>query len=209
MIEQLPTIYLVAHCETAWSPTGQYNGMTDLPLSPQGEAEAHALKKRLHGLQFRRVFTSPLQRVQQTCELAGFGAIAEIDSELREWNFGNYEGLTDAEIRTISPDWNLFRDGCPHGESPEDVTRRADNVVERLRQLQDDALVFSSTCFIRALGVRWVGLGLAMNARRFVLSAASLSIVGYQNGLSRPVIRLWNDTLHTQRVGLQHKAAKA
>ncbi len=209
MIEQLPTVYLVAHGETASTLTGKYNAMTDLPLSEQGEAEARALKKRLHGLTFSRVFTSPLQRVQQTCELAGYGTIAEIDSELREWDFGDYEGLTDADIRVISPEWNLFRDGCPHGESPEEVTARADRVIVRLRDVEDDALVFSSTFFIRALGVRWVGLGLAMNARRFVLNFASLSVVGYQNSLSRPVIRLWNDTLHTTRLTLQHKAAKA
>lgn len=204
---KFPTIYLVTHGETPWTLTGQYNSMTDLPLTENGEATARALKRRLHGISFNKVFTSPLQRAFRTCELAGFGATAEIDSDLREWDYGTYEGWTDEQIRAERPDWYLFRDGCPHGESPEEVTGRADRVITRLRAVQDDVLLFSSVHFVQALAVRWIGLGLSINARRFVLDVGSLSAVGYENSLSRPVIRLWNDTRHAQHIPLQRTAS--
>ena len=199
MIETFPTIYLVAHGETAWTLTGQYNGMTDLPLAEQGEEAARALKRRLHRLTFAKIFTSPLQRAFQTCEIAGFGHLAEIDSDLRDWDYGSYEGQTNADIRAGCPDWQLFRHGCPRGETPELVTARADGVITRLRFCQDNVLVFSSCNFIRALAVRWIGLSLSSNARRFALNHGSLSAVGYDGSLSRPVVALWNEYHGTSR----------
>jgi broad specificity phosphatase PhoE len=142
------------------------------------------------------VYTSPLQRAARTCELAGFGAVAEVDPDLVEWDYGQYEGRRTAEIQAERPGWLLFRDGCPGGESPAQASARADRVVSRLRAVQGDVLLFSSGHFIRVLATRWIGLEVTANARRFMLSTASLSAVGYENELARPVIRLWNDTHH-------------
>ena len=142
------------------------------------------------------MLVSPLQRARRTCELAGYGAVAEIDPDLVEWDYGQYEGLRTADIRKQRPDWQLFRDGCPGGESPEQVATRADRVVNRVRAVNADVLIFSSGHFIRVLASRWLDLAPSPNARLFMLSTASLSALGYEQDLSRPVIRLWNDTHH-------------
>jgi broad specificity phosphatase PhoE len=194
--KELPIIYIARHGETAWSLTGQHTGLTDLPLTKTGEMNARRLGERLKGLSFVKVLTSPLQRAVRTCELAGFGAIAETDPDLVEWNYGDYEGRTGAEIRAECPDWQLFRDGAPGGESPHQAAARADRVVTRVRAIQSDMLLFSSGHFIRVLAARWIGVEPSVSARSFMLSTASLSAVGYENDLSRPVIRLWNDTHH-------------
>jgi broad specificity phosphatase PhoE len=194
--EVLPIVYVARHGETAWTLSGQYTGLTDLPLTERGERNARRLAERLRGLTFAKVFTSPLQRAARTCELAGFGAVAEVDRDLVEWDYGQYEGRRTAEIRKERPDWELFRDGCPEGESPAEVAARADRVVSRVRAVPGDALLFSSGHFIRVLATRWIGLEVTANAKRFMLSTASLGAVGYENELSRPVIRLWNDTHH-------------
>ena len=191
-----PIVYLARHGETAWTLSGQYTGLTDLPLTERGERNARRLEERLRGLSFTRVFTSPLQRARRTCELAGFGAVAEIDSDLVEWNYGDYEGRRTGEIQAKRPDWELFRDGCPGGESPAQAAARADRVVSRIRAVLGNVLLFSSGHFIRVLATRWIGLEVTAIARRFLLSTASLSAVGYDKELSRPVIRLWNDTHH-------------
>ena len=196
MSRELPVVYLARHGETAWSLTGQHTGRTDLPLTEAGERTARRLMERLNGLTFAKVFTSPLLRARRTCELAGFGGVAEIDQDLVEWDYGEYEGLRGAEIRRIRPDWQLFRDGCPGGESPADVSARANRVIQRVRAVQDDVLLFSSGHFIRVLASRWIGVEPTVNARSFMLSTASLSALGYENDLSRPVICLWNDTHH-------------
>ena len=196
MNQVFPIVYLARHGETAWTLSGQYTGLTDLPLTERGERNARRLEERLRGLSFTNVFTSPLQRARRTCELAGFGAVTEIDPDLVEWNYGDYEGLHTAEIRAKRPGWELFRDGCPGGESPPQITARADRVVSRIRAVPGDVLLFSSGHFIRVLATRWIGLEVTANARRFMLSTASLSAVGYENELSRAVIRLWNDTHH-------------
>src|SRR5215510_1854119 len=133
MNNKLPSIYLARHGETAWSLTGQHTGLTDLPLTQRGERNARSLGERLIGMNFAEVFTSPLQRAARTCELAGFGAVAEVDRDLLEWNYGQYEGRRTVEIHAERPDWDLFRDGCPGGESPDQVGERADRVVTRLR----------------------------------------------------------------------------
>jgi broad specificity phosphatase PhoE len=191
--EPLPVVTLARHGETAWSLSGQHTGTTDLPLTDRGERDARDLALRLRGRAFARVFTSPLQRALKTCELAGFAAAAIVDPDLVEWNYGRYEGRTSREIRTDRPDWQLFRDGCPGGESPAEVAARADRVVGRLRAIPGDSLVFSSGHFLRMLASRWLGLEPSAG-RLFLLSTASLSRLGYEHGLSEPVIRLWNQT---------------
>jgi broad specificity phosphatase PhoE len=200
-VDNLPVIYIARHGETAWTLTGQHTGLTDLPLTPQGERNARALADRLTGLKFAKVFTSPLQRASKTCALAGFGAVAEVDRDLVEWNYGEYEGLRSAEIRAKRPGWQLFRDGCPGGESPSQVIARADSVLRHVRDVQGDVLLFSSGHFIRVLAARWIGLEPSVNSMSFLLSTASLSAVGYDQDLSRPVIRLWNDAHHVHTNG--------
>ncbi|HKW33224.1 MAG TPA: histidine phosphatase family protein [Candidatus Acidoferrum sp.] len=196
MKNELPMVYLARHGETAWSLTGQHTGLTDLPLTELGQHIAFRLGERLKGLTFSKVFTSPLQRARQTCELAGFGSEAEIDPDLVEWNYGQYEGRRGEDIRAERPGWNLFRDGCPGGETPAEASARADRVVNRVRAIQEDVLLFTSGHFIRVLASRWLGLEPTANSRYFMLSTASLSALGYENDLSRPVIRFWNDTRH-------------
>jgi probable phosphoglycerate mutase len=195
MNDILPAIYLARHGETAWSLTGQHTGLTDLPLTERGERNARRLGERLAGLSFTQVFTSPLQRAARTCELAGFGSVAEVARDLVEWNYGKYEGLRTIEIRAKHPDWQLFRDGCPGGELPDQVAARADHVVSRVRAVKGDVLIFSSGHFLRALAARWLGIESAAG-RFFMLATASVSVLGYENSLSQPVIRLWNDTRH-------------
>lgn len=195
MSELLPIIYLARHGETAWSLSGQHTGLTDLPLTERGERNARCLEERLRGISFAKVFTSPLQRATRTCELAGFAARAETDRDLLEWNYGEYEGRRTPDIHKERPDWQLFRDGCPGGESPEDVGARADHVMSRLRAVDDNVLIFSSGHYLRVFAARWLGLDVAIG-RCFMLSTASLSAVGYEHNLSQPVIRLWDDTRH-------------
>lgn len=196
MSASLPIIYLARHGETAWSLTGQHTGLTDLPLTERGELNARRLGDRLKGLAFAKVFTSPLQRASRTCELAGFGSVAEVDPDLVEWDYGQYEGRTGAQIRSENPNWQLFRDGCPGGESPDQVDARAHRVVSRVRAVQGDVLVFTSGHFMRVLASCWIGLEPTQTSRSFMLNTASLSAVGYEQNLSRPVIRLWNDDHH-------------
>ena len=193
----LSTIYLARHGETAWSLSGQHTGLTDLPLTEHGERNARQLGDRLSGLAFAKVFTSPLQRAVRTSELAGFTAVAEVDRDLLEWNYGDYEGRRTTEIHVERPNWQLFRDGCPGGESPSQVGARADRVVRRMRALEGDVLVFSSGHFLRVLAARWLGLEPAAG-RFLLLSTASVSALSYEHNLSEPVIRLWNDTRHVE-----------
>src|SRR5439155_16083123 len=191
----LPVVYLVRHGETAWSLTGRHTGLTDVPLTERGERNARRVGERLAGLDFAKVFMSPLQRAARTCELAGFGSVAEVDRDLVEWNYGKYEGLRMVEIHAHHPQWQLFRDGCPQGESPDQVGARADHVVSRVRAIKGDMLIFSSGHLLRVLAARWLGLESAAG-RFFMLATASVSVLGYENGPSQPVIRLWNDTRH-------------
>jgi probable phosphoglycerate mutase len=195
MSEVLPVVYLARHGETAWTLSGQHTGRTDLPLTPNGERNARRLGERLKGMTFTKVFTSPLQRAARTCELAGFGAGAEVVSDLTEWDYGQYEGLRSAEILKQRPEWQLFRDGCPGGESPTQVGERADRVIKRVRTVAGNVLLFSSGHFLRTLASRWLALD-PPSGRYFVLTTASLSALGYEHDLSQPVIRLWNDDHH-------------
>jgi probable phosphoglycerate mutase len=195
MSAALPQVYMARHGNTAWTVSGQHTGLTDLPLTPDGERNAKRLGERLQGMKFPKVLTSPLQRAARTCELAGFGAVAVTDPDLVEWDYGEYEGLTSADILRQNPNWDLFRDGGPGGESAAQVSARADRVVNRLRALNADVLLFSSGHFIRVLTARWLGLDLN-GGRYFLLSPASLSALSYEHNLFRPVIRLWNDDHH-------------
>jgi broad specificity phosphatase PhoE len=198
MAEALPVVYLARHGETAWSLSGQHTGRTDLPLTERGEANARALGARLSGLSFAKVFTSPLQRAIRTCQLAGFGEKAEADPDLVEWDYGQYEGRRTVEILEERPDWYLFRDGCPGGETPDQVGVRADRIIDRIRAVRGDVLVFSSAHILRVLAARWLGLE-AAGGRYFVLSTATLSLLGYEHNLGEPVIRLWNDSHHLDK----------
>jgi broad specificity phosphatase PhoE len=195
MSDALPQVYLVRHGETAWSLSGQHTGLTDLPLTVRGEENARRLADRFRGLTFARVFTSPLQRARRTCELAGFGSAAAVDRDLVEWNYGQYEGLTTAEIRKQRPDWELFRDGCPGGEQAADVAARADRVIARLRAGSGDALLFSSGHILRVLAARWCGLDPAIG-RYLYLGTGAVCILGYDHAPTEPVLRLWNDRHH-------------
>ena len=195
MSEILPVIYLARHGETVWSVTGQHTGVTDLPLTDRGECNAVRLGERLRGLVFTKVFTSPLRRAARTCELAGFGAVANVDRDLMEWNYGDYEGLRTVEIRAKRPDWHLFRDGCPNGESPVQIGARADRVVSRVRAIKGDVLLFSSGHFLRVFAARWLGLEPAAG-KFLMLDTASLSALSYEHDLCQPAIRFWNDSRH-------------
>ncbi len=192
MSPALPVVHLARHGETAWSLSGQHTGATDLPLTARGEHDARALGVRLRGIAFARVFTSPLERASSTCALAGFGGVAVADADLVEWNYGDYEGLRTAEILARRPGWDLFRDGCPGGETAADVGARADRVVARIRGVAGNVLVFSSAHILRVLAARWLGLP-PREARCFVLGTASLSALGYEHTANEPVIRFWNE----------------
>ncbi|AHF93238.1 phosphoglycerate mutase [Opitutaceae bacterium TAV5] len=187
----LPHLYLVRHGETAWSLAGRHTGRSELPLTGQGELESRLLGERLAGAVFSHVFTSPRLRARRTCELSGLGAGATIEPDLAEWDYGDYEGKRASEIREERPDWDIFRDGCPGGETPAQVSDRADRLLARLRQLRGDIALFTHGHFGRVLGVRWIGLPLAQ-ARHFLLGTASLSVLGHEHGRDEePAIALW------------------
>jgi len=195
MSDALPLTYLARHGETAWTVSRRHTGRTDIPLTPEGEAQARRLGERLDGLKFAAVLTSPLQRARRTCELAGFGSAAIVEPDLMEWNYGAYEGRTSAEIHAERPDWDLFRDGCPGGESPDQIGVRADLAIRRVRGISGDTLLFSSGHFLRVFAARWLGLEPGAG-RLFVLGTASLSVMGYEHDRSEPVIRLWDEMPH-------------
>jgi probable phosphoglycerate mutase len=185
-------IFLIRHGETAWSLSGQHTGNTDMALTERGERQAQKLGERLRGQQFSAVLTSPLQRARRTCELAGLGEHAQIDEGLREWNYGEYEGLTSVQIRARRANWEVFRDGCPGGESPQQMQARVDGVAARLRALTGTVAVFSHGHCLRSLAVRWIELPI-LNGRNFALAAGAVSRLGYEHHrLEEPSIHLWN-----------------
>jgi broad specificity phosphatase PhoE len=186
------SFYLVRHGETAWSITGQHTGRTDLALTANGEAQARALGPRFKSIAFDHVFASPLRRALQTCELAGFGGRATVDPDLLEWDYGLYEGRTLADIHQERPEWELFRDGCPGGESIPQITERVDRVVSQLRKLRGNVLIFSSGHVLRLLGARWIDASAALG-RRLMLDPASVSVLAYDHSGLDSVIRLWNE----------------
>lgn len=185
-------IHLLRHGETAWSLSGQHTGRTDLPLTENGERRASQLRERLRGITFTHVVTSPLQRARRTGELAGFGAVARLEPDLMEWDYGAYEGLTTAEIRVQQPDWNVFQDGCPQGESVEQISQRADRALAVIRALDGAVAVFSHGHFLRALAARWIDLAVG-EGRHLALDTGSVSTLGYEHSdKAAPVIILWN-----------------
>jgi broad specificity phosphatase PhoE len=194
-MSELKKVFLARHGETAWSVSGQHTGLTDIPLTEAGEANARHLGERLKGMRFASVMTSPLQRAARTAALAGFGATATTDRDLVEWDYGDYEGRRSKDIHAGRPDWMLFRDGCPGGEMPADVGARADRVIVKARAAEGDVLLFSSGHFLRVLGARWLGLEPGAG-RLFLLGTASLSALTYEHTPSEPVIGFWNDMRH-------------
>ncbi|MGC4007403.1 MAG: histidine phosphatase family protein [Pirellulales bacterium] len=197
MAHDWPEVYLARHGETAWAMSGKYTGLSDIPLTPRGERNATALGQRLDIHKFSRVFSSHLQRQRRTCELAGFGDRVEIDPRLVEWNYGEYDGLTRTEIYERNPDWDLFIDGCPGGESPADVIARADSVIADWRKIEEKILAFSSGHFSRVLAARWCGFDVAFG-KHLYLATAALNVLGYNRDLSEPAVRLWNDCRHVR-----------
>jgi broad specificity phosphatase PhoE len=206
MSESFPVIYLARHGETAWTVTGQHTGLTDLPLTKRGEENARRLGEALSRLTFAKVFASPLRRALRTCELAGFQSVAEIDRDLVEWNYGEYEGRLTVDILRGRPGWHLFRDGCPGGESPQQVAARADRVVRCVRAVAGNVLLFSSGHFLRVLATRWIEVE-PVNGQSLMLGTASLSALSYENSLSQPAIRIWNDTHHVRSSNGQARLA--
>lgn len=185
-------VYLIRHGETAWSLSGQHTSRTDLALTSRGEEVARRLAQRLAGRQFNHVLTSPMRRARQTCELAGFGAVARVEPDLHEWDYGDYEGKTSKEIHQQRPAWSIYHDGCPNGESPQQIAARADGMVAKLRQMDGTVAVFSHGHFLRILGLRWVGLSV-LEGRHFGLDTASISILAFEhNDLNSPIISTWN-----------------
>ena len=185
-------IWLIRHGETAWSRTGQHTGRTDIALTEHGEDAARKLADPLRAVSFSRVFTSPLQRARRTCESAGLAARSEIGTELIEWDYGDYEGMHPVDIRKERPGWNIFRDGCPNGESPAQVSERVDRLLIRLRTLEGNIALFAHGQFGRVLGARWIGLPVE-RAQQLLLSTASLSILGFEHDVAEmPAIILWN-----------------
>lgn len=189
MSMQSQQVYLIRHGETEWSLSGQHTGITDIPLTENGRKVAKQLKPVLAKESFALVLTSPLQRARETCELAGLGERAEIDRDLMEWNYGEYEGLTSREIREKAPGWLLFNDGCPGGETPEQVGDRADRIIARARGDQGNVALFAHGHLLRVLAARWLGFP-ASAGRHFLLDTGTLNILSYYQG--SPAIKGWN-----------------
>ena len=194
MPSMLSRLVLIRHGETAWSLSGQHTGRTDIPLTEQGEQDARKLAERLRAVRFSRVFTSPLQRARRTCELAGLGEVAEIEPDLTEWDYGDYEGQRPADIRKGRPDWNVFRDGCPRGELPTQVSERADRLIARLRTLEGNMATFSHGHFGRVGSVyQWVKHSIFFSAQRH----SAFSVMSITSQRSRPFF-LWDAVSHLE-----------
>jgi probable phosphoglycerate mutase len=192
MPTEMPKLFLARHGDTAWTETRQRTGRTDLPLNTSGEERARQLGERLRRISFVSVFTSPLQRASKTCELAGFGPVARVDPDLAEWDYGRFEGMLTKHILKGRPGWELYRDGCPGGESPEAVAARADRFITRVRDISGDVLAFSSAHIIRMIAARWLGLPPGAG-RFFYCRTASVGVLGFEHkNLDEPIIGLWN-----------------
>jgi broad specificity phosphatase PhoE len=192
MSSDLPTLYLVRHGDTAWTDSRRHTGRTDVPLNAEGEEHARQLRGVLAAVSFVHVFTSPLQRAAKTCALAGFGDVAEVHPDLLEWDYGLYEGKLTSDILKERPGWELFRDGCPEGESPKQVAGRADHFIQRVHDLGGNVLEFSSGHIIRMIAARWLGLA-PMAGRCFFCQPASMGQLGFEHdSRDEPLIRRWN-----------------
>jgi broad specificity phosphatase PhoE len=185
-------VYLLRHGETEWSLNGQHTGVTDIPLTENGRMAARLLKPILAKLTFTLVLTSPLQRARETCELAGLGQFANVEPDLIEWNYGEYEGLKTEQIRLTRPGWSVFRDGCPGGESPEQIGFRADRVINKVRATEGNVALFGHGHFTRVLAARWINLS-ANYGENFLLDTATLNVLGYYR--ESPAFMIWNAPL--------------
>ncbi len=190
-----PVLVLVRHGETAWSRSGQHTGRTDIPLLEDGRLMAMELREPLRRWGFTAVWTSPLSRASETCAIAGYGDVAELRTDLMEWNYGTFDGKTKAEIRATSPNWTIWNDGVPCGETARDVGARADRVITEARSVEGNVLVFAHGHLLRVLAARWLGLP-ATEGRLFALGTASISVLGFDSDGDQPVLELWNDTTH-------------
>ena len=189
---EMPKLFLARHGDTAWTDSRQRTGRTDIPLNKAGEERARLLGDRLRRLSFACVFTSPLQRAAKTCELAGFGEVARVDPDLVEWDYGHFEGMVLKQVLKEQPGWELYRDGCPDGESPEEVAARADRFIARAREIEGDVLAFSSGHIIRMIAARWLGLPPGFG-RFFYCRPASVGLLGYEHkSRHEPIVGLWN-----------------
>jgi probable phosphoglycerate mutase len=186
-------VYLLRHGETEWSLNGRHTGVTDIPLTENGRKLARQLQPILAREKFVMVLTSPLQRARETCELAGLGTVASVDRDLMEWNYGEYEGLTTEQIRQTRPNWSVFSDGCPGGESPLQVSVRADRIVSRVRAMDGNVALFSHGHILRVLAARWINLS-ASYGENFLLDTATLNVLGYYR--ESPAFKIWNAPLH-------------
>ena len=185
-------IYLIRHGETEWSLSGQHTGITDIPLTENGRKVAKLLQPVLAKETFALVLTSPLERARETCELAGLSDRVEIDRDLMEWNYGEYEGLTPKQIHAQAPGWMLFRDGCPGGESPEQIGARVDRVIARVRAVEGHVALFAHGHIFRVFAARWLGLPAAAGCH-FLLDTATLNVLSYYRGI--PAVKRWNAPL--------------
>jgi broad specificity phosphatase PhoE len=191
-------LYIIRHGETEWSLSHQHTGRTDIPLDEEGESEARKLGERLATTPFSHVFTSPMQRAQKTCELAGLGATAKIEADLAEWDYGNYEGRRTIDICKDRPDWNIYRDGCPNGETPSQISDRADRLISVLRYLEGNVALFSHGHIGCVLADRWIGLSVR-EGPHFLLGTSSLGILSYDpDRPGVPVIARWNGRSHLE-----------
>ena len=186
---QRQQVYLIRHGETEWSLSGRHTGITDIPLTENGRRAAKRLETALTKETFTAVLTSPLERARKTSELAGFGGRAEIEFDLMEWNYGEYEGLTSKQIREKVPGWILFRDGCPGGESPEQIGARVDRVIARVRAVDGHVALFAHGHIFRVFAARWLGLPVLAGCH-FLLDTATLNILGYDREI--PAVTTWN-----------------
>ena len=189
-------VFLIRHGETEWTLTGRHTSVTDLPLTESGRSVARRLARTMGKVPFAAVLVSPLARARQTCELAGLGASAEVDCDLMEWNYGNYEGLTSAQIRAQVPGWILFEHGCPNGESPEQVRARVDRLITRARAVKGNVALFAHGHVFRVLGARWIGLPVSAG-RHFLLDTASVSVLGDYQGAA--AVKRWNAVVKLPR----------
>ncbi|MCE9532444.1 MAG: histidine phosphatase family protein [Planctomycetes bacterium] len=188
-------IYRARHGETEWALALKHTGRTDIALTTKGEHEARNLGKRLKGITFDRVLTSPLQRARKTAELAGFASVLEVEPDLQEWDYGHFEGMLSVEIHKTHPKWHVFHDGCPGGESVADITARIDGLLKRIAKMEGNVLLFAHGHVLRVLAARFLGFDLSLGQSLY-LGTASVSILGYEHPPHDPVIRLWNDRLH-------------
>lgn len=190
MSEARVDVYCIRHGETEWSLSGQHTGRTDIPLTENGRRLASELRPLLMGHDFALVLSSPMSRARETCALAGLSHSSQIEPDLSEWDYGDYEGLTTDQINETAPGWLIFRDGCPGGESPSDVAERVDRVIASLRDARGDVALFAHGHVLRVLAARWIGLSPRAGAR-FLLDTGTLSVLGHYRG--EPAIRVWNN----------------